>query len=249
MRRIGKKGIASAAIAAAMTCAPVLPVAAQQEPDLFQVPPGCTAFLTVQARGCMVSHHWTCDADPPGTHWRASLDEDSPFYLSYTDSEFRWLRSWDLRSGGNSVLVEPEEDPASLSELLETGSDTMVFSTVTTSNFGTVQRDYTGFDRLTGDEVVVDGRTLAVTEFSYQYPVDGGMRRVQGNQFVHQGWLMFFGGIETVTEPDGETFEYNNSPMEFAEPGEPGFLTMQPIYDCGAMMSAAPAAPVWRARQ
>lgn len=243
MGRIGTSGIATTALAVAMTLAPTLPVAAQQAPDLFQVPPGCTAFLTVQSRGCTVSHYWTCEADPQGTHWRASVDEDSPFHLSFTDAEFRWLRSWDLRGGGTTVILEPEEDPASLTELLETGGDTMVFSTVTTSNFGSFQRDYTGFDRLTGDEVVVDGRTLLVTEFSYQYPTDGGTRRVQGNQFVHPGWRLFFGGIETVTETTGDGFEYNNSPMEFAEPGEPGFLTMQPIYDCGEMMSGLPRAP------
>lgn len=243
MTRIGTPGNAAAAFVAAMTCAPVLPVAAQQAAELFQVPAGCTAFLTVQARGCMVSHHWTCEADPPGRHWRVSLDEESPFYLSHSDAEFRWLQSWDLRGTGTTLLIEPEEDPASLSELLEAGSDTMVFSTMTTSNLGSFQRDYTGFDRLTGDEVVVDGHRLSVTEFSYQYPVDGGVRRVQGNQFVHEGWRLFFGGIETVTEPGGESFEYNNSPMDFAEPGEPGFLTMQPIYDCGEMFSGMPRAP------
>jgi hypothetical protein len=232
--------LASGCALAVFTISSAVPASAQGEPELFQVPPGCTAFLTVQARGCMVSHHWTCEADPPGTQWRASLDEDSAFYLSFTDAEFRWLRSWDLRGGGSTILVEPEEDPASLSELLETGSDTMVFSTVTTSNFGTFQRDYTGFDRLTGDEITVDGRTLAVTEFSYQYPSDGGTRRVQGNQFVHEGWRLFFGGLETVTDASGESFEYNSSPMEFAEPGEPGFLTLQPIYDCGEMFSGLP---------
>jgi len=220
-----------------------LPVTAQDGPALFQVPAGCSAFLTVQARGCTVSHHWTCEADPVGTHWRASVDEDGPYYVSYTDAEFRWLQSWDLRGGGTSTLIEPEQDPASLSELLETGSDTMVFSVLTESNFATFQRDYTGFDRLTGDQVVVDGRTLAVTNFTYQYPVDGGTRRVEGNQFVHEGWRLFFGGIETVTEPGGDSFEYNNSPMEFAEPGERGFLTMQPIYDCGEMFSGLPRAP------
>ncbi|NKX45133.1 hypothetical protein [Roseicyclus persicicus] len=249
MRRTRTPGLASTALAAAMACAPALPVAAQQGPALFEVPAGCTAFLTVQSRGCMVSHHWTCEGDPPGTHWRASLDEDSPFYVSFTDAEFRWLRSWDLRGGGQSVLIEPEDDPASLSELLSTGSDAMVFSLRTESRFGIEQRDYTGFDRLTGDEVAVDGRTLLVTEFTYQYPVEGGTRQVTGNQFVHEGWRMFFGGLETVTEPDGTTFEYNNSPMEFAEPGERGFLTMQPIYDCGEMMSDLGPAPLWRAAQ
>lgn len=239
----------AAAVATALMLAPVPPVLAQAEPELFQVPAGCTAFLTVQSRGCMVSHHWTCEGDPAGTHWRASLDEDSPFYVSFTDAEFRWLRSWDLRGGGQSVLIEPEEDPASLTELLAGGTDSMVFSLRTESRWGVTQRDYTGFDRLTGDEVVVDGRPLLVTEFAYQYPVDGGTRRVQGNQFVHRDWRLFFGGIETVTEPDGSTFEYDNSPMEFAEPGEPGFLTLQPRYDCGAMMSDLGGDLLWRASQ
>lgn len=228
--------------ALAMAVAAARPAPAQTPGALFEVPTGCAGFLTVQARGCTVSHHWTCEGDPDGTHWRVSLDQDGPYHLSYSDAEFRWLQSWDLRGGGTSILIEPEEDPASLTELLETGSDTMAFSLRTEANFGTFQRDYTGFDRLTGDEVTVDGRPLSVTEFTYQYNVDGGLRRVAGNQFVHEGWRLFFGGLETVTDPGGESFEYDNSPMEFAEPGDPGFLTMQPIYDCGEMFSGLPRA-------
>ncbi len=225
---------------AGLVLAPAAPVAAQDGSNLFQVPAGCTAYLTVQSRGCMVSHHWTCEADPEGHHWRVSVDSEGPFYLSHSDAEFRWLQSWNLREGGTSILIEPEEDPASMSELLATGSDAMVFSLSTETNFGNFRRDYTGFDRLTGDEVTVDGETLAVTDFAYQYPTDGGTRRVEGNQFVHEGWRLFFGGVETVTEAGGESFEYNNSPMDFAEPGERGFLSMQPIYDCGEMMSGWP---------
>jgi hypothetical protein len=105
-----------------------IPVLAQDGQTLFQVPEGCTPFLTVQSRSCLVSHHWTCEVDPEGTHWRATLDQDGAFYLSFTDAEFRWLRSWSLRGGGTDTLVEPEPDPASLTELFETGSDSMVFS-------------------------------------------------------------------------------------------------------------------------
>jgi hypothetical protein len=55
---------------------------------------------------------------PKGTHWRASLDQDGAFYLSFSDAEFRWLRSWSLRGGGTDTLIEPEQDPASLTELV-----------------------------------------------------------------------------------------------------------------------------------
>jgi hypothetical protein len=204
----------------AMLAAPAAPVMSQDGQRLFQVPAGCTPFLTVQSRSCLVSHHWSCEADPEGTHWRATLDQDGAFYLSFTDAEFRWLRSWNLRSGATDTLIEPEQDPASMTELLATGSDSMVFSIREESAMGTFQRDYTGFDRLTGETVIVDGHELQVTEFAYEYGTPDGPRRTEGNQFVHEGWGLFFGGLETVTLPSGETFEGNYSPMEFAEPGE-----------------------------
>ncbi|MFW5655844.1 MAG: hypothetical protein ACOCYW_09430 [Roseicyclus sp.] len=226
------------------------PLSAQEgDRRLFEVPEGCTAFLTVQSRSCLVSHHWTCSGDPEGTHWRVSLDSEGAFYLSYTDAEFRWLRSWSLRGGGADTLIEPEEDPASLTELFETGVDSMIFSIREETDLGTFQRDYTGFDRLTGETVTVDGHRLHVTEFAYEYRTPEGARRTSGNQFVHEGWRMFFGGLETVTLPSGERFEANYSPMEFAEPGEDGFLTTQPRYDCGDTMSALEQAPIRRVRQ
>jgi len=248
---MGRKRTQTLAIAAACglpLLAMSLPVAAQDAARLFQVPEGCTAYLTVQSRGCTVSHHWTCEGDPAGTHWRAVLDEEGPFYVSYSDAEFRWLRSWALRADVRSEIIEPEEDPASLTELFSTGSDTMVFSLNFEGPTGSFRRDYAGFDQLTGDEVVVDGRTLLVTEFSYGYDTAEGRRQTEGNQFVHEGWRLFFGGLETTTLENGETVEENNSPMEFAEPGERGFLSTEPSYDCGSMMSSLEA-PIWRVSQ
>ncbi len=217
-----------------------------QSGALFTPPAGCTAFLTVQSRSCVVSHHWRCEADPAGTHWRLSMDDEGAFYLSFTDHEFRWLRNYDLRTGAQSTLVEPEEDPASLTELFETGTDSMVYSLIREENGQQYQRDYTGFDSLTGEEIVVDGRTLKVTSFSYEYDLGFGPRRVAGNQFVSEEWRLFFGGLETVTMPDGGTFEGNYSPMEFAEPGEDGFLSTTPLYDCGNTMSGLAQPPLDR---
>ncbi|MEJ6393339.1 hypothetical protein V8J82_08745 [Gymnodinialimonas sp. 2305UL16-5] len=206
----------------------------------FQVPDGCSAFLTVQSRSCLVSHMWRCAGEPDGSHWRATLDQDGAFYLNYTDAEFRWLYSVNLRSGSQDTLIEPEDDPASLTELLETGSDTMVFSIREESGLGTFQRDYTGFDQLTGEQVVIDGEPLEVTQFAYQWETGGGPRATEGTQFVSRNWRLFFGGVETITLPSGESVEVNYSPVEFAEPGEPGFLSTTPEYDCGGILSGLP---------
>ncbi len=225
------------AICSAVALAPFAPAPAAAQ---FTVTPpeGCTAFLTVQSRSCIVSHMWTCEGDASDTHWRLSMDQDGPFYLTFTDSEFRWLLSYDLRSGLRNTLIEPEEDPASITELFETGSDSMVFSLINENDAGQqIQRNYTGFDMLTGETVEIDGRTLNRTQFSYEYDLGRGPRRVEGNQFVSRDWRMFFGGTEVTTLPSGETVESDNSPMEFAEPGERGFLSPTPLYDCGDTMS------------
>lgn len=222
------------------------PGLAQEAGEQFQVPEGCTAFLTVQSRSCLISHHWRCEGDPDGSHWRVTLDQEGAFYLNYTDAEFRWLRAFNLRSGARDTLVEPESDPASLSDLLETGSDTMVFSIREERAEGVFRRDYTGFDRLTGATVVIDGVELEVTEFAYQWETEAGPRETEGSQFVSRDWGLFFGGLETVTTPAGEVFEGNYSPVEFALPGEPGFLSTEPQYDCGDIMSGLETAPVHR---
>lgn len=236
-----KRYFATAAftISVAAGTAALTPVSAQaQQGATVTPPPGCTAFLTTQSRGCVVSHNWTCEGDPEGTHWRLSMDEDGPFYLSFTDAEFRWLLSYELRSGAQNTLIQPEDDPASITDLFETGTDSMSFSTIHENGAGQrIQRDYTGFDRLTGDTVQIDGRTLNRTQFSYEYDLGEGPRRVEGGQFVSEDWRMFFGGVEVTTLPNGETRESDSSPMDFAEPGEPGFLSATPLYDCGDMMS------------
>jgi hypothetical protein len=221
----------------AMICVGAATPAAAQSAQ-FQVPDGCTAFLTVQSRSCIVSHHWICEADPEGTHWRVTLDQEGAFYLNYTDSEFRWLRAFNLRSGLTDTLIEPEDDPASMSALLETGRDTMSFSIRSQSQGSTFQRDYTGYDALTGASVMIDGEELLVTEFAYQWQAESGPRATEGSQFVSPRLGLFFGGIETVATPSGDVLEGNYSPVEFAEPGEPGFLSTEPRYDCGDMMSA-----------
>lgn len=242
--------IVTAALGFAVLCNTAQAVDAQSAlTNLFEVPEGCTAFLTVQSRSCLISHYWRCDADPEGTHWRATLDQDGAFYLNYSDAEFRWLRAYNLRSGSQDILIEPEEDPASITELLSTGRDTMVFSIREERPDGVFQRDYTGYDQVDGTTVEIDGRTLLVTEFAYQWQTEAGPRSTSGSQFVSEEMMLFFGGIETVTTPSGEVFEGNYSPVDFAGPGEEGFLSTDPQYDCEDIMSGLDMPPVWRAAQ
>ena len=218
---------------------------AQAQTPKFTVPAGCEAYLTVQSKSCLVSHYFTCADDPAGHRWGATLTEEGPVALAWLDADYQWLKTVVLVAGITETLRLPSDDPASLSELLDTGLDSFDFETVTSGAIeGQVHR-YQGFDRLTGETRTIDGEPLQVTEFAVQEYVDGDLVYSRdGSQFVSDRFGLFFGGVET--ESDGiDTVETDRSPVQLIEPGEPGFLDARPIFDCGAVLSGLelPAMP------
>ena len=45
---------------------PLILLAAPTSAATFAPPTGCTAYLTVQSRGCLVSQFYTCESDAKG---------------------------------------------------------------------------------------------------------------------------------------------------------------------------------------
>ncbi|MEZ5911035.1 MAG: hypothetical protein R3D84_01450 [Paracoccaceae bacterium] len=205
----------------------------------FQPPKGCTVFMTVQSRGCQVSQYYRCEQDPEGDSWRADFSADGLNFVSHIDREGQWLESFEIEPPSHETLMPGAEDPASFSELIETGNDTFAFSQQR-SDGSTV--GFAGFDRLTGDRVTIDGVTLEMTEFSFVETDDIGFetRRSNGQEFIHKEWRLFFGGL-TELSADGESFSFDASPVDFVFPGEPGFMSTIPLHGCEATMSSAPA--------
>lgn len=206
---------------------------------VFSLPAGCTAYLTVQDRSCSVEHHFTCEGDPTGTQRRVSLDEQSMTYMGQIDAETQWLESYHPLSGHTERLESNPAERASFSELIATGADDYDFKTMS-AEIG-VSR-YVGRDTLTGNTVEIDGVTLEETTYDLTaYAADGSvMWQSKGREFINRDWRMFLSGRGTVTTPT-DTFERDNTPMEFVFPDEAGFLSTKPKYGCGVMMSAAPA--------
>lgn len=209
----------------------------------FKVPQGCTAFATVQMRSCQVSQHYRCDGDAPGEQWTVQMDGEGPHYASKIDSETRWIESYDLITGEADRLGE-EADPASFSTLLQEGRDDFDF--FTESNMGELRR-FVGHDRLTGATRTIDGIVLEETAFEIAaYDTDGNQiwtRR--GNQFIHRGWRIFFPGTEHFENAFGDQADTQDTPVEFALPGDKGFLQDEPQHDCNTLTAALqlPAKP------
>lgn len=214
---------------------PLLCLAAPAAAQTFTPPEGCEGYLTVQQRGCVVSNHYVCEADPEGHQWRVDFVEMGPVFASLIDSETQWVRSISLISQRVTTLKETP-DPASLTELLETGIDTYDFTTVTEEGEETRWR---GADVLTGETEVIDGVELLVMEYTSESDDAEGRSRNEGVNYVSEEWRLFLPGTSVSFDEEGEPQpERDNTPVLFIEPGEPGFFASRPIYDCGVSDAA-----------
>jgi len=210
-------------------------VAQSAAPGVFQPPPGCTGWLTVQSRGCRVSNHYRCDADAPGDQWRADFDQEGIFFVSRIDRETQWVESFDMFPTTRQVLLPNPADPASFSTLLSAGIDTFDFGLSVEDGSQSVVR---GFDKLTGRSVTIDGVMLEETEFDYtETATDGSvLHKARGHEYINRDWRIFLSGISEWQGPDG-MLPVDGTPRQFVFPGEPGFFTTEPIFDCDATMS------------
>ncbi|WP_216654639.1 hypothetical protein [Pseudogemmobacter hezensis] len=222
----------------------------------WSAPEGCEINMTVQAKGCRVSNHYICSNDAKGDQWRADFDQEGLFFQSRINFETQWVESISLGDGEVQYLGDVAEDPASFSELLDTGLDTFDFTL--TRNFGPDSR-VIGFDRLTGRSITIDGVVLEETEFeATEADLDGNpLRASRGHEYISRDKRMFFAGPGQTDLGDGQWVPIDGSPIDFIFPGEPGFAATRPLYDCDPLLTNAPAPQgpaqqglerLWRAR-
>lgn len=223
-------GLAGGLGAVLMAAVVAEPVRAE---TLFEPPMGCEVFLTTQNRGCRVVNHYTCpmiDPDDRWSHrfvrgsgaWVSRIDEDAQWVESGTEAEPDWMRTqW------------PVEDAGSVTELIETGVDAYDF--IQRSRDGHVER-VSGFDKVTG-EVVVDGEPLLRTQFEATYrDVNGRVtRQVQGEEYVSVKHRRFFGDMLIEMVDGREIARHSRGPVEFVYPGDEGFRSLDPQYDCDVL--------------
>ncbi|PZQ95514.1 MAG: hypothetical protein DI533_19305 [Cereibacter sphaeroides] len=216
-----------------------VPAAAQSPvPGVFNPPPGCTGWLTVQSRGCRVSNHYKCEADPAGDQWRADFDQEGIFFVSHIDRETQWVESYDMFPTVRQWLEPGAADPASFSELLSTGIDTFDFNL---SDDAGSKTNVKGFDKLTGNSTVIDGVQLQETEFDFTETTSDGtvLRKANGHEWIQPDWRLFFSGKSTWESAEGD-LPIDGTPMQFIMPGEKGFFSTEPIFDCDAITSSLP---------
>jgi hypothetical protein len=201
----------------------------------FSPPNGCDAHLTIQLRSCLMVNIWTCSADAEGEKWMALFNSRGPSRFRKVDNEFQWLETFVMNPIRTERIIVPAADPENLSELFETGNDLYDFTIVQEN--GQSER-YVGYDRLTGEQTVIDGEVLENTEYGYDVFDAAGtiVRSRAGRQFVSRAERIFVFG-ESWDQAAPSVVSDARS-VEFIRAGEAGFFPNKPIYDCGAMMSS-----------
>lgn len=215
----------------------------------FTPPQGCTPEMTVQMLGCTVSNHYTCAADAPGDRWRADFGQNGMFFRSRINSEAEWVESFDVNPDMRKVLEQPQSDPGSLTELLTSGKDSYDFSTLADDG---ERQNVTGFDSLTGETVVIDGVTLQRTQYDAEavHDDDTPAWHTRGHEYVDAARRVFISGRGEWQGEDGGAFlPFDFSPMNFAFPGEKGFMSTTPLFGCDEVLSQDDAATLISARK
>lgn len=213
----------------AMLLAPVMGSA-----QSLSVPQGCEGVVTVQQHGCVMVNVWQCEADPEGDKWIALIGESGLFSIQHVDREFQWIEAY--KSSGTETLKQPAPDPSSLTELLENGIDTWDF----VINKPDIAERNIGYDALTGLEVTIDGETLLQTEFEGKtLSMDGvEIDASAGRQYVSTKHRLFFFGENWDSGTPDDVVDL--SPVEFIYPGENGFFSQRPKFECGVIESRFP---------
>lgn len=213
--------------------------AVAQTAEVFELPAGCDAYLTIQTEACSVDHIFTCEGDAEGHQRRISIGENGVTYAGEIDEETQWVESFHVGSGHVERLEAEPRDRASFSELVEMGIDTYDFMTES-EEVGKTR--YVGQDSLTGEQITIDGVVLDQTQYNITaYDEAGDVKWAsEGNEYISQRFNMFLAGSSKVTTENG-TFDNDDNPVEFIFPDEPGFLSANPKHGCGETLSSAPS--------
>lgn len=220
---------------AGLALAALIPGRAAMAAGAFHAPKSCTGFLTVQMHGCLVSNHYRCKGDAKGEQWRVDFDDQGPFFATRTNAETEWLETYDLSAATHEVLQPHGKAPASFSDLLKTGTDRYDF--VMQADNGRIEH-VTGYDTLTGIKRSVSGVTLEQTDYLTK-SVDAKGKLIwksKGHEWISRELRLFFAGTGLWQDDQGTT-TFDNTPALFLKPGQTGFMSTTPEFDCNTVMS------------
>ncbi|NSX54038.1 hypothetical protein [Parasulfitobacter algicola] len=210
------------------------PAAAQS----FNVPDGCTGFLTTQNRSCTVTHYFTCEGDAEGYRQSYTYTQQGRSHHLTFDADFNWIKMNNLRWDHQFMPRNLKQSLDSLEKLQTEGSYRFNDDFLHVAQGQTYEVVWSGENTLTGTSVTVDGEDmLEVSHLSHFYDSNNAPYiKYEGVQLFWAKENLYMGG-RWIDQDTGEVG--NNTPVDLIRPDEPGFDVATPAYDCDTLISSA----------
>jgi len=212
----------------------------------FTPPRGCETFLTVQHKSCMVSVQWRCDETPGNQSWSAMFSSEGLESVTSYSGDYQWLDAIYMWDSSREAFVPPAADPISVSTLLADGVDTFDFTMRRTQPDRSYDIRVVGADVLTGETARIDGYDVDLVSTRVEITAEDGTveYKAEGTQYLSRAFRQFFLGTERVFSDDGSFEDYDDTPVDVIETGEPGFGMTEPLYNCNSQDARmTPVAP------
>ncbi len=208
---------------------------AKDASSAFALPEGCHAFLTVQNKRCSVVLMWHCDENPKGQVWTGNFSDFGLESISAYSAAYQWLDTIYTWDESREQFSPPAADPIDMDTLIDTGSDDYDFTMHRSMPDRSYDIHVTGSDRLIGENQIIDGIELEKVATRLKIVAEDGTveYEAKGIQYFSRQLGQFFLGTEDAVGSDGVSVQYDDSPLDFILPGEPGFGVTTPLYECG----------------
>ena len=202
----------------------------------LDLPEGCVPYLTVQSVDCEVDIYMRCDK-PSGQYIR--IQNYAPHGLDTIEEatdDWSILFSVDVERKTGLVVRQGPQTPISGAAMLSDGLTEFEYPVdFYFDRPAPYAVQMTGIFRMTGETVVVDGHELMVLENRIRVEIPpplGPLETIQAGYYSAD--------LDAYMEGSGSLrLGQNVTPIEagparFALPGEPGWLSLKPLFNCPA---------------
>ena len=217
-------------------CAAMLLATPLWSEDFGPIPrEACEPVYTVQKRGCEIDHVFLCEVDGERLVRIENIDlEEAPSYSLKTmtgDTVFEW----DEENGPYLLGITENRDPSSTATLLSEGADSVDQDlTIRMPPFDTGDGSMSYVAEMTGAEISDNGVTFQearalgkIRAYTLEMDFVGYLYVDAARDIVLEGEVTFL--IDNLSQ------SYSGAPVTVALPGEPGFLSDRPLFDCGEL--------------
>ena len=204
-------------------------------------PSNCTPFLTVQSADCSVLAAARCSGEA-GETLRLQVYEESGL-VNVEEQTLDWslLFTASPTKGVGVFVDEGPHDELSRDSIERYGEDYFNYNVVfAIPDMGEFETQLTGFLSSEDEVVEIDGHMLDLYRFRFAATLgDVGTLEVDQSAFGSAEFGFFING-KGVQRFDGEETPLDSTPIVFFEPGEAGFESADPKFNCGATDILAP---------